>query len=84
MRKGRGIDHNWQVCKYIDDIALYARCKCGYYYRCSSNKRNEDGTWSLEQETTKLYHYCPNCGAHKLWYNEEPQKMDIGLWQVNQ
>ena len=28
--------------------------------------------------------YCPNCGAHKIWYNEEPRKMDIEIWQVNQ
>jgi rubredoxin len=81
MRKGRGIDHSWEVRRYYGDIALYAHCRCGFSYVCSSNKRNEDGTWSLEQEITKLYHYCPNCGAHKKYYNEIPIKIDKMIWE---
>lgn len=81
MRKGRGIDHEWQICKYLGDIALYARCKCGFYYSCSSSARNPDGTWSFKQEITKLYHYCPNCGARKKYYNETPQQVNKYLWE---
>ena len=77
----RGTDHSWQVRKYRGDIALYAHCKCGFQYYCSSSKRNEDGTWSVEQVITNLYQYCPHCGARKKWYNEEPIKMDKYLWQ---
>lgn len=84
MRRGRGIDHSWNIRKYKGDLALYAHCSCGFQYACSSNKRKEDGSFSFEQEITKLYYYCPNCGAHKKWYNEEPRKMDIEVWQVNQ
>ena len=77
MRKGRGIDHNWDIRKYKGDLALYAHCSCGFQYACSSSKRNEDGLWSFQQEITQLYHYCPNCGAHKKWYNENPKKMNV-------
>lgn len=72
----RGTDHSWEIRKYFGDIALYARCKCGFEYACSSSKRNEeDGSWSFKQEITKLYYYCPNCGARKKWYNEVPRKI---------
>ena len=65
MRKGRGIDHSWKVCKYFGDAAFYARCKCGWYYACGDTMdRREPEKWIL-------YHYCPSCGAHKKWYNNE-------------
>ena len=76
MRKGRGIDHHWETRKYKGDGAIYAHCRCGFEYNCSSSKMNEDGSWSLRQVITKLYPYCPNCGAHKKWYNPEPKKME--------
>ena len=76
MRKGRRIDHSWEVRKYKYDMALYARCSCGFQYVCSSSKRNEDGSWSFQQEITKLYPYCPQCGAHKKWYNIIPRKIN--------
>ena len=81
MRKGRGIDHHWQIRKYRGDLALYAHCKCGFDYPCSLNKRNSDGTFSFEQEITKLYSYCPNCGAHKKWYNNTPVKINKYSWE---
>lgn len=28
-RKGRGIDHIWQIISYKGDMGLYARCRCG-------------------------------------------------------
>ena len=76
----RGTDHNWQVVRYIGDIALYARCKCGYQYCCSSSTKNKDGTWSVKQIISKIYSYCPNCGARKKWYNEEPIKLKEPSW----
>ena len=75
MKMKRGTDHSWEVRKYLGDIALYAYCNCGFQYCCSSNERNEDGTWSFQQTITKLWYYCPNCGARKKWYNEVPRKM---------
>ena len=75
MRVKRGTDHNWEIRKYRGDIAFYARCKCGFYYCCSSNVRNGDGSFSLKQYISKLYPYCPVCGARKKWYNKEPVKM---------
>lgn len=75
-RQKRGIDNHWQVRKYRGDIAWYAHCKCGFQYKCSSSTRNEDGSWSLKQQVSFLYHYCPHCGARKKWYNETPMKID--------
>ena len=63
--KKRGKDHEWDIRKLDGDIALYAHCKCGYEYVCSSNKRNADGTFSFEQEVTNIFPYCPVCGARK-------------------
>ena len=80
MRMKRGTDHNWQVVRYIGDCALYARCKCGYHYICSSSTKNEDGTLNFKQIITTLYHYCPNCGARKKWYNEAPIKLEELPW----
>lgn len=61
----RGTDHLWTLVRYRGDIAIYATCNCGYSYLCSGNKRNEDGSWSFEQEVKWLSNYCPNCGARK-------------------
>jgi len=55
----------WIIIKYPHDIALYARCSCGFEYCASTSKRNKDGSWSFEQEITKRYNYCPNCGIRK-------------------
>ena len=72
MKMKRGTDHWWEVRKYWGDSALYAHCKCGYQYVCSSLKKNEEGYW--KEIITKLFLYCPKCGARKKWYNEEPKK----------
>ena len=70
MRKGRGIDHNWEVRKYKGDGAYYACCRCGWYYACGSIiDRQKPEEW-------KMYPYCPSCGAHKKRYNIKPQKME--------
>ena len=76
----RGTDHNWEIRKYIGDIAWYAHCKCGYQYCCSKCSRDEDGTWIPQQQLNWLAHYCPNCGARKKWYNEEPIKINKYSW----
>lgn len=76
----RGTDHKWIVVKYKDNGAVYARCKCGFEYDCGRSRRMEDGTWSLKQYPTIMYLYCPNCGARKKLYNEEPIKLDKYKW----
>ena len=77
----RGKDHNWEIVKYKGDISLYARCKCGYRYACSSSKRNDDGTFSLEQEITKIFPYCPVCGARKKTYSTDVTRLDKFSWE---
>ena len=70
----RGTDHNWEIRRYYGNIAWYAHCKCGYEYCCSKNSKD-----SLKQELGWLSSYCPNCGARKKWYNEEPIKFSSPL-----
>ena len=82
MRTIRGKDSKWEMRRYRGDIAIYAHCKCGFEYACSSNYRNEDGTWSFRQIITKLYHYCPYCGSHKKTYNKEPILMEDYIWRI--
>ena len=69
----RGTDHSWQIVKYYGNGAWYARCKCKFFYNCSSLIYDND-KW--QTKITKLYKYCPNCGARKKWYNEEPIKLN--------
>ena len=76
MRMKRGTDHHWEIVKYRCDLALYARCNCGYQYACSRSKRNEDGSCSFEQYIAITHLYCPKCGARKKWYNSEPIKLN--------
>ena len=71
MRKGRQVDRNWNIRKYKGDLALYAYCKCGFYYCCSKLVGPK-----IEIDPHKLYHYCPNCGAHKKYYNERARLMN--------
>lgn len=83
MKNKRGTDHNWQIVKYKGDIAIYAKCKCGFYYNCSGNIRNEDGSWSpiREVKINKIYPYCPWCGAKKKTYDLEITKIDKFPWE---
>ena len=76
MKMKRGKDSWWRTVHYKYDLAIYVKCKCGYEYACSSNKRNKDGDLSFEQEITKLYHYRPVCGARKKWYQEVPTQSE--------
>ena len=71
-RKGRGIDHVWELIRYKHDAAIYARCKCGFRYHVS------DGVGIFKPE--RLYSYCPNCGARKKRYIDEIKKLDFDWW----
>lgn len=64
----RGTDHVWKLIKFKEDIAIYAKCKCGYFYACSQSARNEDGSPSFKQIPTYFHRYCPNCGARKKYH----------------
>lgn len=81
MKMKRGTDHEWFVVKYKGDVAVYARCKCGFEYNCGQSRRMEDGTWSTKQYPSIMYRYCPWCGARKKRYNEEAEKVDKFQWQ---
>ena len=73
----RGTDHTWQLVEYNVDIAIYAKCKCKYHYRCSTESIEEDVTRNpFHQIPTKFYPYCPMCGARKKWYTNEITKID--------
>lgn len=80
MRKGRQIDKNWDIRRYKGDGALYAYCKCGFYYSCEKIDNNNQ-RFHIIIDKNKLYHYCPYCGAHKKWYNEIPRKIDKFQWE---
>lgn len=77
MRNKRGVDHKWNLVKYDGDIAIYAECKCGHYYCCSKELRNEDGSWSFKQIPTIFYPYCPCCGARKKNHSVEIEKRSM-------
>ena len=72
----RGTDHTWQLIKYIGDIGIYAKCKCGHHYCCSTSPRTEDGSWSIDHVPTIFYPYCPMCGARKKWRTNDIKKID--------
>ena len=80
----RGTDHHWQLVQYKYDIAIYALCKCGYHYACSGNKRNDDGSFSLEQvvDPCRLFPYCPVCGARKKTYSTEVVRKECSPWST--
>ena len=79
MKMKRGTDHWWEVRRYRGDAALYAHCKCGFKYNCSSSRKDENGRW--KETITKIYLYCPCCGARKKWYNDEPKKIEKYSWE---
>ena len=68
----RGTDHTWEIVKLYGDCAIYAECKCGYFYNVSLHEFDENG-WKPPQkaDVNKLTRYCPNCGARKLRYIPE-------------
>ena len=79
MKMKRGTDHWWEVRRYHGDAALYAHCKCGFQYNCSSYEKDEEGYW--KSKIKYIYLYCPHCGARKKWYNDEPNKFEKYSWE---
>ena len=48
----------WKVVQYFGDVSYYARCECGYEYRCG--RRGYGNTAEIKPI---FNNYCPNCGA---------------------
>lgn len=76
----RGTDHEWKLVRYGGDIAIYAECKCGHYYCCSKDLRNEDGSFAFKQIPTIFYPYCPSCGARKKRHSTEVERSKEEIW----
>lgn len=75
MKKNkRGTDHEWNLVRFHGDAAIYAECKCGYYYSCGENERDEDGSWSIHLIPTIFYPYCPSCGSRKKYHSKIVKK----------
>ena len=47
----------WFLYKKLGDSAIYAKCRCGFEYCCSSVLLPES-----KVSFKKFYNYCPNCG----------------------
>lgn len=78
MRMIRGKDAWWRPIKFKGDAAIYAKCKCGWYYPCY---KLMDSTFKVVIDPRKMYRYCPSCGARKKWYKEEITQIDKYLWE---
>lgn len=74
----RGTDHTWQLIKFLGDIAIYAKCKCGFYFNCS---RPESGESWAKQVPSAFYAYCPKCGARKKWRTTDIKKLNRYPWE---
>ena len=72
MHMKRGKDSLWRPIKFLGDAAIYAKCKCGWYYPCYTMK---DNTLIAEIDPNKMYHYCPYCGARKKRYLTTIEKL---------
>lgn len=77
MKSKRGYrgrqDHVWEIVKHPPDLAIYARCKCGFEHDVGKDARGKDGTWLFpwEPDPNKMYRFCPNCGSRKTKYIEK-------------
>lgn len=74
MKKGRKKDHIWRFVKYLGDAAIYAKCSCGFRYRC--DKGINGSPISREPDVNKLYYYCPICGSRKTRYIEKVERIN--------
>ena len=74
MKKGRKKDHIWRFVKYLGDAAIYAKCSCGFRYRC--DKGINGSPIGREPDAYKLYYYCPICGSRKTRYIEKVERLN--------
>lgn len=74
MKKGRKKDHIWRFVKYLGDAAIYAKCSCGFKYRC--DKGINGSPIGREPDVNKLYYYCPICGSRKTRYIEKVERIN--------
>lgn len=47
----------WKIARHDNDMALYARCPCGYEYNASCFIASV-----MTIELVPLHNFCPNCG----------------------
>ena len=78
MRVIRGKDHLWRPIKFLGDGAIYAKCKCGFYYPCYSGP---DSNFKVEVDPRKMYPFCPFCGAKKKRYLTEVERLNRTQWE---
>lgn len=74
MKKGRKKDHIWRFVKYLGDAAIYAKCSCGFRYRC--DKGINGSPIVREPDANRLYYYCPICGSRKTRYIEKVERIN--------
>ena len=77
MRVKRGKDSYWRPIKFKGDGAIYAKCKCGFYYPCY---KSED-ILVTKLDPYKMYHYCPSCGARKKYYLDKIEQLNRTQWE---
>lgn len=80
MKMKRGKDSLWRPIKFKGDCAIYAKCKCGFYYPCYSTNIWLN-TFKVEIDPNKMYPYCPICGARKKRYLTDVEKLDKTKWE---
>lgn len=74
MKKGRRKDHIWRFVKYLGDAAIYAKCSCGFRYRC--DKGINGSSIGREPDANGLYYYCQICGSRKTKYIEKVERIN--------
>ena len=83
IRIFRGRDHIWHLVKYKADIAIYAKCKCGWHFPCKVQKPIAKVLYGVDDDVENYYSYCPACGARKLWKSNDIKQIDKFAWEDN-
>ena len=60
--------NSWKFVKYKGDIAIYAKCKCGFHYSCYID--DATNPFKVTPDPNQLYPFCPMCGSKKEIYIE--------------
>ena len=79
-KRGRLKDHYWKFIKFKCDLAIYAKCSCGYWYPCYKGLNGVNDIQKVP-DPVKLHPYCPYCGSKKKWYIDEIEYLDIYPWE---